>query len=301
MKKLISIVLVICTLLCVVGCESEETEKKEKKQEDRVTFLAEIVEINGESVLVEPLEGEQERNSADRISFSTDGLRDLGAEEGDIVKITYDGLIMESYPAQIRASKWKIHEKACQGTDPDIPVCEKPVIYLYPERETRVSVKLTVDGALTCTYPAYRDGWEVTAMPDGTLTDETGMTYNYLYWEAVSNTQYDFTQGFCVKGEDTAAFLEDALQKLGLNRREANEFIVYWLPRMEQNPYNIIAFQTDAYTQSAKLEIAPQPDTLIRVFMAYKPSESYVQMQPQELSSLQRTGFTVIEWGGAEV
>ena len=301
MKKLISIVLVVCTLLCVVGCESEETEKKEKKQEDRVTFLAEIVEINGESVLVEPLEGEQERNSADWISFSTDGLRDLGAVEGDIVKITYDGLIMESYPAQIRASKWKIHEKACQGTDPDIPVDEKPVIYFYPERETRVSVKLTVDGVLTCTYPAYRDGWEVTAMPDGTLTDETGMTYNYLYWEAVSNAKYDFHQGFCVKGEDTAAFLEDALQKLGLNRREANEFIVYWLPRMEQNPYNIIAFQTDAYTQSAKLEIAPQPDTLIRVFMAYKPSESYVQMQPQELSSPQRTGFTVIEWGGAEV
>ena len=301
MKKLISIVLVVCTLLCVVGCESEESEKKGKKQEDRFTFLAEIVEINGESVLVEPLEGEQERNSADRISFSTDGLRDLGAEEGDIVEITYDGMIMESYPAQIRASKWKIHEKACQGTDPDIPVDEKPVIYFYPERETRVSVKLTVDGVLTCTYPAYRDGWEVTAMPDGTLTDETGMTYNYLYWEAVSNAQYDFTQGFCVKGEDTAAFLEDSLQKLGLNRREANEFIVYWLPRMEQNPYNIIAFQTDAYTQSAKLEIAPQPDTLIRVFMAYKSSENYVQMQPQELSSAQRTGFTVIEWGGAEV
>lgn len=301
MKKLISIALVVCTLLCVVGCESEKTEKKEKKQEDRVTFLAEIVEINGESVLVEPLEGEQERNSADRISFSTDGLRDLGAEEGDIVEITYDGVIMESYPAQIHPTQWLIYEKACNDTNVDIAVYEKPVIYFYPERETRVSVKLTIDGALTCTYPAYRDGWEVTAMPDGTLTDETGMTYNYLYWEAVSNAQYDFTQGFCVKGEDTAAFLEDALQKLGLNRREANEFIVYWLPRMEQNPYNIIAFQTDAYTQSAKLEIAPQPDTLIRVFMAYKASENYVQMQPQELSSLQRTGFTVIEWGGAEV
>ena len=44
------------------------------------------------------------------------------------------------------------------------------------------------------------------------------------------------TEGFCVKGEDTAAFLEDALSKLGLNRKEANEFIVYWLPLMEQNP-----------------------------------------------------------------
>lgn len=177
----------------------------------------------------------------------------------------------------------------------------KPVIYLYPEEEMEISVRLTLDGKLTCTYPDYGDGWTVTAKPDGTLVDADGKVYNYLYWEGTSNAEYDFSKGFCVKGEDTAAFLEDALAKLGLNRREANEFIVYWLPLMQDNPYNIISFQSDVYTDAAKLEIAPNPDTLIRVFMAWKSSDKYTELEAQELTAPEREGFTVVEWGGAEI
>ena len=35
----------------------------------------------------------------------------------------------------------------------------KPVIYLYPEAETEVTVTLDCDGGLSCAYPAYEDGW----------------------------------------------------------------------------------------------------------------------------------------------
>ena len=177
----------------------------------------------------------------------------------------------------------------------------KPVVYLYPEEETAVSVKLAYDGKLTCTYPAYGDGWKVTAKPDGTLTDAKGQTYNYLYWEGESYAPYDLSKGFCVTGADTAAFLEDALAKLGLNRREANEFIVYWLPMMEGNAYNLISFDTATYEASAKLKIDPAPDTLIRVFMTWQPSEEYVEMEPMELTVPQRSGFTAVEWGGTEI
>ena len=177
----------------------------------------------------------------------------------------------------------------------------KPVIYLYPEETTDVSVTLTLNGDLTCTYPAYNNGWTVTASPDGTLTDKSGQTYNYLYWEGETYTQYDFSKGFCVKGEDTAAFLEDALTKLGLNRREANEFIVFWLPMMQENPYNIISFQSEAYTDAAKLKVVPSPDTVIRVFMAWQALDEFVEIEPQKLSAPERGGFTVIEWGGTEV
>ena len=177
----------------------------------------------------------------------------------------------------------------------------KPVIYLYPEEETEVTVRLDYDGTLTCTYPAYEDGWTVTAAPGGTLTDESGQTYSYLYWEGVTRTEYDFSRGFCVPGADTAAFLEDALSRLGLTRREANEFIVYWLPLMEPNPYNLISFQSAAYTDHARLTVTPEPDSLLRVFMAWKPLEAPAEIPPQELSGFKRTGFAVVEWGGAEL
>ena len=177
----------------------------------------------------------------------------------------------------------------------------KPVDYLYPETEMEVTVKLDYDGELTCTYPAYDGGWTVTARPDGTLTDEHGQTYNYLYWEGVDHTAYDFSRGFCVPGADTAAFLEDALAQLGLTRREANEFIVYWLPQMEQNPYNLIAFQSDAYTDHARLTVTPEPDSMLRVFMAWKSLEHPIDIPAQDLPAFNRTGFAVVEWGGAEV
>ena len=188
---------------------------------------------------------------------------------------------------------------ACEPREVDAN--EKPVIYLYPETETRVTVKLDLSGELTCTYPAYDGGWTVTAAPDGTLTDEHGRTYNYLYWEGEGTEAYDFSKGFCVAGSDTAAFLEDALDRLGLTRREANEFLVYWLPRMQDNPYNLIAFQQEAYTESAKLTVSPQPDSVLRVFMAWKPLARPVDVPAQILPGFERRGFTLVEWGGAEV
>ena len=178
----------------------------------------------------------------------------------------------------------------------------KPVIYLYPEEEMEVTVKLDFDGALTAAYPAYGDGWTVVAAPDGTLTDpNTGREYYCLFWEGVTQRQYDFSAGFCVAGKDTAAFLEDALSRLGLTDKEADEFIIYWLPRMEGNAYNLISFQGESYTGGAVLTIDPTPDSVLRVFMAWKGLDAPVEIAPQELPGFERAGFTVVEWGGAEI
>ena len=185
--------------------------------------------------------------------------------------------------------------------EPDPAVAYKPVIYLYPEGETEVSV-LFGDGVdLTCTYPAYSDGWRVTAAPDGTLTGEDGKTYSYLYWEGECDVGFDFSQGFCVRGCDTAAFLEKALADAGLSRREANEFIVYWLPLMQDNEYNVISFQGASYNDAAPLDVTPSPDTVIRVFMAWYASDTEISIEPQTLTSPARDGFTLVEWGGTEI
>lgn len=189
------------------------------------------------------------------------------------------------------------------GCGKEEPVAEKPVLYLYPQQEIAVSLTLDLDGTLTASYPAYGpQGWQVIAHPDGTLTDPaTGRSYYCLFWEGESGAPCDLSAGFVVAGDETAAFLEDALARLGLTEREANEFILYWLPRMQDNPYNLICFQDTAYTGSARLTIDPAPDTLLRVFMAWKPLDEPIQLPAQTLTAPQRTGFTVVEWGGAEL
>ena len=177
----------------------------------------------------------------------------------------------------------------------------KPVLYLYPEAETEVTVRLEYKGRLTCTYPAPDpDGaWRVTARPDGTLTDKQGREYSYLFWEGASDeTHPDFSRGFVVRGSDTAAFLREKLAYMGLTPREYNEFIVYWLPRMQDNPWNLIAFQGKNYTDSAPLTVTPRPDSILRVFMAYRPLNAPVSVPLQELTPFVRRGFTLVEWGG---
>lgn len=170
--------------------------------------------------------------------------------------------------------------------NPNAALAEKPVIYLSPEVETTVSVQLDFAGTLTNTYPEYQNGWTVLAKPDGTLIDPgTGREYYCLFWEGVTDTQYDMSTGFVVAGEDTRGFLENTLFQMGLTDKEANEFIIYWLPQMESNPYNLISFQQEAYNASAELTITPAPDSVLRAFMAWRPLEEPVEVEPQTFTA----------------
>ena len=180
----------------------------------------------------------------------------------------------------------------------------KPVIYLYPENETDVHVELELtESDLNTTYPKYDNGWDVTAYPDGTLINiSDGSRHRYLFWDAVNcSTKFDFSTGFCVPGYDTERFLKEKLTYMGLTEEEMNEFIVYWLPLMEHNKYNLISFQHDAYINSAKLTITPQPDSELRIFMAYVPLTDSVDIEPQQLVTFTRKGFSLVEWGGVEI
>lgn len=67
-------------------------------------FDAKVLEVNENNILVEPLEGEEERNSASKIYVSTDVISENPLPEikkGDTVRIIYNGQIQETYPAQI--------------------------------------------------------------------------------------------------------------------------------------------------------------------------------------------------------
>lgn len=181
----------------------------------------------------------------------------------------------------------------------------KPVIYLYPEQEQNVDVKLNYFGNLTVSYPEYKNGWQVIAHPDGKIINiDDGKEYSYLFWEGDDkNANYDLSTGVIVKGSETVKFLQDKLSRLGLTPKEYNEFIVYWLPRMQNNKFNLIHFATqEEYGDRVALNINPNPDTILRVFMVFKGLvDDNVKTQPQELKTFNRKGFVVVEWGGTEI
>lgn len=181
---------------------------------------------------------------------------------------------------------------------------DKPIIYLYPTEETDVSVKLLKSENLTCSYPKYQGGWNVIAEPNGDLKDLTTNRNLYsLYYESKSDINFKVeNEGFVIKGKDSAKFLEEKLAILGLNEKEAEEFIVYWLPRLEANKYNYIRFATlDEINENMPLEINPNPDSIIRIMMTFKGLDNPIDVKEQELVTPERNGFVAVEWGGTEI
>ena len=187
------------------------------------------------------------------------------------------------------------------------PETAKPVIYLYPEQETKVNVQLTFNGTLTSTYPTLPpEGWTVTAQPDGTLTDEEGRSYRYLFWEGVADVDWKQDSGFLVKAEDAREFLEESLTQLGLNELEQNDFITYWLPKLEKNGESFVTFAAEQYTVNAVLTVTPQPDSVLRVQMLISKVDdsnraAFQKLPEQELPRFEREGFVLVEWGGTDL
>lgn len=178
-------------------------------------------------------------------------------------------------------------------------VAYKPMIYIYPEEEMDLTISFEDKSKLLYTYPEYKNSWNVHVNTDGNIYDyDTNRNYYGLYWEAIDDTPNDMSEGFVIKGEDTIAFLEEKLAYLGLNEREINEFIVYWINKLDNN-YNYIYFRTTEDINSyMPLVFSSNPDTLIRIIVDIKPLSEKINVKAQNLEKVERTGYTVVEWGG---
>lgn len=184
------------------------------------------------------------------------------------------------------------------NTDPQIAY--KPIIYIYPTKEQNVKVTLGSSDKLLVSYPIYNNGWNVLAKPDGTLIDnKTNRELYSLYYEA--NNAIDFkveNEGFVISKDEIIPFLEEKLEILGLNPREQEEFIIYWLPILQKNNYTYIRFATnEEINNNMSLQVEPSPDTMIRVLMVFKGLEEKINVKEQPLQKVTRNGYTVVEWG----
>jgi hypothetical protein len=183
---------------------------------------------------------------------------------------------------------------------------EKPVIYLYPATPTIVEVKVLPKGDLTFMYPSYNDGWKIRANPSGEL--EIGMNkYNYLFWESsqqIEDFMIDWGTGFIVEQENTIAFLEKKLNEFGLNDSEKADFITFWGPQLIKNPKNFIQFVVNEDANLfADLTISPKPKNIYRIYILFCDTNeiSKNSISEQILPKMDRSGFVVLEWGGAKL
>ena len=202
--------------------------------------------------------------------------------------------------AYIDLPKIEIEYESIGGDEAcDDVIIDKPILYLYPPSDMEVSVRLENSSVIKTSYPKYNDGWKVYAMSDGSLYDSDSKYYYALYWDEYSDYRVDFSEGFYVARDNALEFLEEKLSIIGLNDRERNEFIMYWLPKLEDNEESLVYFElTLEREEHNKLIINPSPDSMLRVNMHVKKVDGYVDIEEQELVSFERVGFVAVEWGG---
>ena len=175
----------------------------------------------------------------------------------------------------------------------------KPILYLYPKKMEKVTVNFEHPEYLKTTYPKFNGNWEVEAHHNGDLYDKNGKYYYGLYWDEFKVHNVDFSTGYYVTKDMAIEFLEEKLDYIGLSPREANEFITYWLPILEDNEQSLVYFElTEERESYNKLNINPKPDSLLRLVIHIKKVDEKVDIEKQKLTRFKRRGFVAVEWGG---
>jgi hypothetical protein len=177
----------------------------------------------------------------------------------------------------------------------------KPAINLYPTTKTNVTVEVHPKGDFTYTEPSYPDeGWKATAYPDGRIVYGK-IAYPYLYWEAEiqDNLIPEQKKGYVVEYSNLADLFETILPKLGLNKREQQQFSEYWLKVLPKSNYYLVGVVPQTVIDDlAPLKISPTPDSLLRVTLTFKALDHKIEIAAPALTGFDRHGFTVTEWGG---
>lgn len=213
-------------------------------------------------------------------------------------------------------------------------VAMKPAIYLYPDQTQIINVMLDPSIEVLIDIPRHKpnSGWTVLAHPDGTLVDlqpeltdladfdvnELGMeylqdvrdygTYPYIYWDGTQTQQPMPTQddGWIIEKADLERFLTEALQTMAFNDAEAREFLSFWIPKLQEDQaathYRLGFLQNEAVQNYLPIQVTPFPASFNRILMLAEANpldhQPDLTLSPQALVPIDRTGYTLVEWGG---
>ncbi|MBD3371117.1 MAG: hypothetical protein GF403_00185 [Candidatus Coatesbacteria bacterium] len=197
---------------------------------------------------------------------------------------------------------------------------EKPNIYLYPVETELITVTLGFPqgGEVTVSEPAYESVWRFFADPDGTLREVQELHWDtpdgsghaleprpepiheYLFYEAAAPDRWQREAGWVVATENLETFFRETLAHIGFYDNEIEDFVEWWVPRLDEAPFYAIYPQfNDTVGAVIELALTPRPHSLIRVFFLIEDIEGPCELLEPLIPAYEAGGFTVHEWGVA--
>ena len=93
------------------------------------------------------------------------------------------------------------------------------------------------------------------------------------------------------------------MKSIGFNEKEMNDFLAYWLPKLQEKPYYFIGLlPEEIIEQKEQLVTSVQPDTVIRTRFVFEGlDQPFTVKEPAPVPAHTRNGFVVTDWGGTIV
>lgn len=193
----------------------------------------------------------------------------------------YNGSDSDSYSALVQAN-WII--------------VEKPNIYLYPLENIDLSLQLEFpqNGQVVNSIPEYLNGWHISVDPSGRIDN----SYDYLFYESVQPDVWQNKTGWCVKMDSLKEFFTGNMKNCNFSSNEIKDFTDYWIPLLNDYDYYLIYPQyTDKIDQVIQLNFSIQPDNVYRLFYGLAGTSEYKELPEPQIETINREGFSVVEWG----
>jgi len=176
-------------------------------------------------------------------------------------------------------------------------VAYKPNIYIYPNQELTLSVKLVFPngGRILESIPDYQDSWNVTIKPNGKIDD----TYDYLFYECRIPDLTQKKYGWIIKRTDLRKFFNENLAKSNFNQKEINDFVEYWGPKLTNYEYYEIYPQYKlTVNEMVKVNFSIKPENFFRLFYLIKGrNNNQKEILEPIIEIAKRENYFAIEWG----
>ncbi len=173
----------------------------------------------------------------------------------------------------------------------------KPNIYIYPEEN--IQLKVTVDfplgGEIVNSIPSYNEVWKISVDTSGMINDE----YTYLFYESRQPDIWQNKEGWTVEAGELKLFFRENMKAYGFEGGEIEDFIEYWIPKLNVYKYYSIYPQTiDLIEDVIRLNFSKEPDFFLRLFYLVEGSDIIQDsITEPEIKTFTRKGYFVTEWG----
>ena len=199
----------------------------------------------------------------------------------------------------------------------------KPVILLYDENEKKenenVEIKLTLNEAMNigATYPQptscdeknptkkeyeWKGSYSSKGNNDACEMKINNKKYEYVFWEGPCMKGDEFKgEVIGIKADKFEEELDLLLERLGLNERERNDFIVYWITKLSGRKGHKVTICDEKYdNEIARLEVSGFTEQL-RVMLKFEEIEDDEVMKMKGVETVEKKvrprGKYVVEWG----